>query len=338
MTTQAEFIQAHAVDGRLTDEQMAQLLELPEGDTSTPLESGEPAATSGDTAAADSGAQVATNESATSGPEPASEAAVVMAKDGVHTIPYQKLVDARDGEKHWKAQAEAAQLELEALKAQAQQRSDAGQSATATDKAVAVATAAIESGTADPEIFGDFSEAALAKGIQQLVAMGVQQATAQLRGELSSAVAPLQQKQAQTAKQEHYSAIYARHADADSIVESQELAEWINRQPSFARSGYQAVIANGTAAEVIELFDSFKAETEKTQPPATPRPDVAAVAKAAIAGAKPAVPASLSDIPGGTAGPVDEMEAMRQMTGSDLLGRLEGKSPEQVAALMARLL
>lgn len=312
---------------------MAQLLELPEGDTSALLESGKPDAASADTAKPD-GAQAATTNEAD--PDPAKT--VLMAKDGVHTIDYQKLVDAREGEKHWKAQAAVAQQELEALKAQAQQRADAGQNATATDKAVATATAAIEAGTVDPEIFGDFSEADLAKGIQKLVAMGVQTATAQLRGELSSVVEPLQQKQAMTAKEAHYQAIYEKHADADSLAESKELSDWINKQPSFARAGYQAVLGNGSAADVIELFDSFKAATGRATPPVAQKQSAAEVAKAAIDNAKSAVPASLSDFPGMPAGSSDEMESMRQMQGSDLLAKLDGKTPEQVNALMARLI
>ena len=329
MTTQAEFIQEHAVDGRLTDSQMAQLLELPEGDTGTTPESSKPDAASVDKEAP-AGEQVAENE-----PDPAKVR--LMAKDGVHTIEYQKLVDAREGEKHWKAQAETAQQQLAALQAQAQQRADAGQSATKTDTAVAVATAAIESGEVDPDIFGDFSEGALAKGIQKLVAMGVQAETAKLRGELASVVEPIQKKSAETALDAHYKTIYDAHPDADSVYQSKELADWIAKQPSFLQPGFKSVLSDGTAAQVVELFSTFKAATGATQPAGT-KQSVSDAAKAAIANAKAAVPASLSDFPGSQAGPTDEVEAMRQMTGNELLGKMEGKTPEQVAALMARLL
>jgi hypothetical protein len=328
MTTQAEFFQAHAIDGQLTDAQMAQLLELPEGDTSTlMLESGTPDPATVDTGKP-AGEQVATTNETDIDPDKA----IILAKDGKHTIPYTKLVEARDGEKHWKALAESAQAQLAELQAQAQQRSDAGQAQTATDKAVATAAAAIESGAVDPEIFGDFSEEALAKGIQKLVAMGVEQA-------LAGVVKPLQEKQAVSAREAHYNAIYEAHADADSIVESKELDDWINKQPSFVRDGYRNVLKNGTAAEVIELFDSFKgAAPGGTQSPGASKPDVSAAAKAAIAKAKTPVPASLSDFPGGTAGPADELESMRQMQGADLLEAMLGKTPEQTEALMARLI
>ena len=50
MTTQAEFIQANAIQGALTPELAVQMMSLPEGDTSNPLETdGQPAATTDET-------------------------------------------------------------------------------------------------------------------------------------------------------------------------------------------------------------------------------------------------------------------------------------------------
>ena len=336
MTTQAEFFEANAVDGKLTDAQMVQFLQLPEGDIEfTDSNSGEPGAASGKAAATDNGSQVTeTNEN--KGAEPSPGDAVILAKDGVHTIPYTKLVEAREGEKHWKAQAEAAQAQLAALQAASDQRAATGQAETQTDKNVATATAAIESGQVDPEIFGDFSEEALAKGIQKLVAMGIERSIASIRQE----VAPLKETQAKTARDEHYAAIYKAHPDADSVAESKELSDWIDSKPSFARDGYRAVLQKGTAAQVVELFTAFKTETTpKTGSPSpSARPSAADAAKAAIDAAKSKVPASLSELPGGTAGPADELEAMRNMSGTDLLSRMHGKTPEQIEALVARLI
>ena len=335
-TTQTEFLQTHAPDGVLTPQQAAQFLELAEGDTSTALEpGGKPVATP---AAADTPTPVPgePNDAAqppASDPDPAT--AVILAKDGKHTIPYEKLTEARAAEQSWKARAEAAQLELDALKAQARQRADAGQAPTQTDTAVAAATVAIENGV-DPAIFGDFSEEELAKGIQKMVVQVVEQATAKLRGELSSVVAPLQQKQAQTAQEAHYGAIYARHPDADSMAESKELADWIHAQPSFARAGYQAVLEQGSAAEVIELFDSFKGAAGKTTLPATPALDVAAAAKAAIAKAAQAVPSSLTDFPGGRAGPANKFEALENMQPHELAEAFQTMSQDQREAYLNR--
>lgn len=337
MTTQSEFFLEHAVNGELTDAQMVQMMSLPEGDTSALLESGMPAATESAEATPD-GEQGTTNEaeneSATT-PEPEPEKAVVLAKDGVHTIPYEKLAEAREGEKHWKAQAEAAAAELAALRAQAQQRADAGEAPTQTDAAVATAQAAIAQGV-DPAIFGDFSEEALAQGIQKLVDMRVQE---QVSAALNKALAPIQQKQQIDAVQSHMSAIYAAHPDADSIAESKELADWIAAQPSFARAGYQAVLQQGTTAEVIEFFDTFKQATGKAAQQNTPeQSDVSAAAKAALAKAKAQVPTSLSEIPAGSKAHHDEAEALMEMSDSSALNSFMGKSPEQIRALLERAL
>lgn len=337
MTTQSEFFQEHAVNGELTDAQMVQMMSLPEGDTSALLEGGMPAATESAEATPD-GEQGTTNEaeneSATT-PDPDPAKAVVLAKDGVHTIPYEKLAEAREGEKHWKAQAEAAAAELAALKAQAQQRAYAGEAPTHTDAAVATAQAAIAQGV-DPAIFGDFSEEALAQGIQRLVDMRVQE---QVSAALNKALAPIQQKQQIDAVQSHMSAIYAAHPDADSIAESKELADWIAAQPSFARAGYQAVLQQGTTAEVIEFFDTFKQATGKAAQQNTPeQSDVSAAAKAALAKAKAQVPTSLSEIPAGSKAHHDEAEALMEMSDSNALNSFMGKSPEQIRALLERAL
>ena len=337
MTTQSEFFQEHAVNGELTDAQMVQMMSLPEGDTSALLESGLPEATESAEAKPD-GEQGTTNEaeneSATT-PEPDPAKAVVLAKDGVHTIPYEKLAEAREGEKHWKAQAEAAAAELAALRAQAQQRADAGEAPTQTDAAVATAQAAIAQGV-DPAIFGDFSEEALAQGIQKLVDMRVQE---QVSAALDKAMAPIQQKQQTEAVNAHLSAIYAAHPDADSIAESKELADWINAQPSFARAGYQAVLQQGTTAEVIEFFDTFKQATGKAAQQNTPeQSDVSAAAKAALAKAQAQVPTSLSEIPAGSKAHHDEAAALMEMSDSNALNSFMGKSPEQIRALLERAL
>ena len=333
MTTQAEFFQEHAVNGELTDAQMLQMIHLPEGDTSAMLDSGTPDATANESVTpADVQGQQDDNESATT-PEPDPDKAVVLAKDGVHTIPYAKLVEARDGAKHWKDQAENALAELETLKSQAQQRADAGRAPTQTDNVVAAAEAAIAQGV-DPDLFGDFSEEALAKGIQVLVDQRVQ---AQVDAALSKALAPMQKQQKADATTSHYGAIYDKHPDADSLAESKELADWIAAQPTFARAGYQAVLEKGSTAEIIEFFDTFKQATGTTQPPAaTGKPDVAAAARAALAKAKATVPTSLSEIPAGSKAHHDETAALMEMSDSNALNSFMSKSPEQIRAMLER--
>lgn len=340
-TQQTEFLQQHAQDGVMTPEQAAQFLELVEGDTGTKLPdtSSVPSAAPADAAAStDQAAELEPSKNAGELPPPSDVQpdpanTVILAKDGKHTIPYSKLEEARQAEQAARAAAKAAQDELAALRAQADQRAAAGIAPTAADNASALVAQALESGEVDPAIFGDFSEAAMAKGIATLIKQGFT--------ELRQEIAPLKQQQEVSAIEKHYAAIYQAHPDADSVVESQELDSWIASKPSFVRDAYRAVLdpqGQGTAAQVIELFDTFKKETGATQAAAAPAPSVdpKAAAKAAIAAAQPAVPASLSDFPGGRAGASSRMEALDALSPADLAEALEAMPQAQRDLYLSR--
>ena len=333
MTTQDEFIQQH--EGNLTPELAAQLLELGEGDTGAhpEIESVPDAPAIEKEDAPEGGKETEANAA-----EGDAQNTVILARDGKHTIDYQKLVDAREGEKHWKAQAEEANRKLAELQAAAEARAENGQAPTNIDNQVAAAQAAIDAG-ADPDLFGDFSEEALAKGIATLVEQKTRAIAAQIEARLEEAVAPLQLKQVTDANTAHYQAIYSKHPDADSIVESKELTDWIASKPNFARAGYLAALEKGSANDVIELFDAFKTETGRTQNAAAlPKGDAKAAAKAAIEKAAPVIPASLSDIPGGRSGAPSADEAMDGLSGIDLLEAMQEKgwSPKQIETYLNR--
>ena len=327
------------IEGALTPEQAAAALAAGEGDTSAKLENGgtpdattvtaEAAATDGDNKAKPDAA--ATSEGAgtkTEAGDPAN--AVVLARDGKHTIPYETLVKHREGEQHWKALAEAAQQQLADLQAQAQARADAGTAPTKTDNMVATAEAAIEAG-ADVGIFGDFSEEALAKGIATLVEQQVQ-------ARVNAALEPLATKQAKDAAAAHYDAIYSKHPDADSIAQSTEFAAWVNAQPSAVRNAYWGLFdakTGGTADEIVEVFDAFKAAS--TPNPNTPAAaDPKAAASAAVAAAKATPPASLSSIPGARVEGASELDRAADMSGPDMLEATKNMSPAQIEAWLDR--
>ena len=189
------------------------------------------------------------------------ENTVIVAKDGKHTIPYDKLVEARNGEKEWKQKFEDAQNQLAQLQANAQERKDNGEASTVQDNQVNIAQQAINEGV-DPAIFGDFDEKGLAEGIQKLVDMRV---SAMVQQQLETALAPMQQQQQVSAEQAHFNEIFTAHPDAESIVESKEFNDWKNAQPSIVQSAYDAVLNNGSAAQVIELLGLYKSETQSTQ-------------------------------------------------------------------------
>ncbi len=320
-TTQAEYFQANAVDGELTAAQMMELVQLPEGDIASA--SNASANSSVPAAASDAQTQEPTdtqsNTTATAPTE--AQAQVILAKDGVHTIPFEKLVEAREAEKHWKAQAQAAQDALAALQAQADARAEAGKAATATDKAVEAASAAIEAG-ADPDLFGDFSEEAIRAGVKKLVAEQAASLRESIRAELQQELAPIKQaKQVDEAEQAR-NLVLSKHPDAASIAESAELEQWVQSKPAFVRGAYQQVITGGTPAQVIELLDAFKAETK----PATASAGAEAAAAKAIANAKTRSPSSLSDIPGGVAASTNPAEGLADASAQDLISKFEGLS------------
>ena len=327
------------IDGALTPEQAAAALAAGEGDTSAELDNGgaPEATTVTDDAAANDGDNKAEPDAAATGEDADTKTdaedpakAVVLARDGKHTIPYETLVKHREGEQHWKAQAEAAQQQLAELQADKQAREAAGAAPTKTDNMVATAEAAIEAG-ADVGIFGDFSEEALAKGIATLVEQQVQ-------ARVNAALEPLATKQAKDAATAHYDAIYSKHPDADSIAQSTEFAAWVNAQPSAVRNAYWGLFdakTGGTADEIVEVFDAFKAAS--TPNPNTPAAaDPKAAASAAVAAAKATPPASLSSIPGARVEGASELDRAAEMSGPDMLEATKNMSPAQIEAWLDR--
>lgn len=336
MTTQAEFFEANAVDGQLTPAQMMEMLNLPEGE-SDPVSQGDSPVTES-SASEEKAADTNKPNTEQTAPETDPANAVVLAKDGVHTIPYERLVAAREEAKQSKAAFEAAQAELaqakqqlEEARAQAQARADAGQAPTTQDKQLAAVEKALDAGV-DPAIFGDFSEEAIAQGVATLVAQRVEQ-------EVSKRLAPIAEREAKSAEELHFQTIRSAHPDADSIAESAELQAFIQKQPTFVRNSYLQVLQQGTAQQVIELFDAFKAVTKTTQP--AEQTNVRDAALKAVKDAERTAPRSLSEIPGSVQANSDPVEAMRTMaaTGdSNLLDQFMGKTPAQIDALMRKLL
>ncbi len=342
MSTQTDDFLTQALEngGDLSPAQAAQLLQMEMG---TPGDTGATALeTSSGPAAAPAptdGQNTPETPTATDESNLTANNAVVLAKDGVHTISYDKLVQAREAARTAQAdvQAMAAQLEaanqkLADLQAQAQARADSGQAPTQADTNAAAAQAAIDAGV-DPAIFGDFSPEAMAKGVAQLVQAQVEARMASINAKLQ----PIEQQSVKTAEEAHMAAIYGAHKDADSIVESQQFAAWKDAQPSVVRAALDQALTHGSAAQVIEVFDAFKkasGQVVANTPSAAPAGQVspAEAAKAAIAKAAVPMPASLSDIPGGRVAGTNVFEAMNDMNGHEMLTATNGMSPEQIDA------
>ncbi len=281
------------------------------------------------------------DEQETGSAETEVEGAPILSKSGAYTIPYQKLAEAREARKA--AQDRIAQLEqqvaeltgaqrqnLAAVQADAQDRANAGQAQTAADANLEAATQAITEGV-DLSIFGDFSEEDLAKGVAELNRRSMAQVEQRLMAVLDDRLtAPLRAQEAKTATSAHYDTIYGAHPDADEIVESAEFAAWRDRQPAFAKAGIEHAMTKGSAQDVVEVFNAFRA----TKPP---QPNTSTARTAPEAPAR-RVPNSLSDVPG--AAPTDETQQTLAAAGnaSALLDRMAAMTQEQRDALLDNLI
>ncbi|MHA3112891.1 hypothetical protein [Acinetobacter sp. ANC 4193] len=337
---QNELIEANG--GKPTPELALQLLEQAmNGETATPAETGgvpdtTQVQTEGTTPT--DGEGNTQNAGAQAQQQPIDESqlnaenAVVLAKDGKHTIPFEKLAEARSQGQEWKQKYDEAQQQLAHLQAEAQQRKEEGQSATLQDNQASIAQQAIDQGV-DPAIFGDFSEKDLAAGIQKLVDDRVAQMVNQ---SVNAALSPLHQQQQISAEQAHFNEIFTAHPDAESIVESQEFGNWISKQPSFVQSAYQTVLDQGNAAQVVELLGLYKAETQSTQAAQPNNDAVMAAAQQAVKQAQTQVPHSLSDLPAGSPAGVSRDERVAAMSPSQMLEEMSNWTPEQVEEFMNR--
>lgn len=332
------------LDGALTAQQAALAIAMAErGDTSFLDDGGAPATATASAASAteqptdtDPGAAGPTAKAgeAATGEKDGAQAtedsidpanAVVLAKDGKHTIPYAKLEAHRKGEQHWKSVSEAQQVELDRLRADAQARKDAGQAPTAADNMAAQAQAAIDAG-ADPDLFGDFSEAGLRAGILRLVDEKVNAA-------VGARLAPLEKQGKESAQEAHLNAIYSAHKDADSIVESSEFKAFVESHPRAVREAYWALFdekTGGTAQDINEVFTAYKSSAFFKGEASKPTASVKDAAAAALASADVQPPTSLSSIPGGRADGRTVEEQIGDLDGPAMLAALEGKGQAYV--------
>lgn len=58
-------------------------------------------------------------------------------------------------------------------------------------------------------------------------------------------------------------AVYGKHPDTQELLP--EVETWVAKQPTFLRAAYNKVLDKGTATETIELMDTFKSATGRTE-------------------------------------------------------------------------
>ena len=297
-------------DGLLTTEQMvAGLLgaaPIPGDTDSDPSPEVATPEVKTDTPTADPAAAPA---AATTDPEPVPTG--VLAADGKTIIPFSALQQEREAARHWEKQARAFAEIADALAA--------SRRASNPD--------APPAGAADPSTTQAPVAPASAAEIARLVAEQV-----------SRELEPIK-------KREHYGAIEAAHPDVKEIGANPAFEAWIDGHPSFVRDQYRAVRDGGSSAQVIEMLNAFKASQPKPAaaaaapaPVAQTKEQLAAAAKAVVAGVKAAPPSSLSELPAGGAQVVDETTALLTMTPEAMREKFASKSPKEIEALLSRVL
>ena len=262
----------------------------------------------------------------------------VLAKDGIHTIPYESLEKARKGEQEWKAKADG----LEQALADARSQIQSGQSTPAAEQNLATAEAAIAASGDNTDViamFGDFSEQAIAKGVDDLLALRV---PGVIQAAVDKALLPFQQQQqlqqdqqAKSVQQQHFDAIAQAHPDFESIAESQEFLNWMDAQPSIVKGAYDQVLSQGTSAQVNELLGMYKQANNLN----AAKPDMNSIkeqAKQAVSKTQTQVPHSVSDLPAGAPAGVSLDDRMAAMSPAQQVEAMMSWTPEQIEAYVSR--
>lgn len=177
------------------------------------------------------------------------------------------------------------------------------------------------------ELFGEFDGKGLMNGINHIVNQRVEKLVEQ---QLAQRLATIEQKHAQDLQAEHLNAIHAVHPDAETVVNSNEFAKWVQSQPSYIQPSIVAVVENGNASQINELLTNYKATL--TPPPKTD--DVQAKADDIIKNTTPDVPNSLSEMGGQTV--TDPMQAVANMSPAQMAEAMEDWTQEQIDTFMNR--
>jgi hypothetical protein len=264
----------------------------------------------------------------------------VLAKDGKNIIPFAELENTRTERDKFKA-------DLEALRGQFTENQAAMTELQANLEAAKQADQDAGGGTEEQEkILEDFKEdyphiaeatEALFNGKMKTLEGRINALSEQLNNDIK----PLRERSERNANDEHANAIREAHSDYAQIASSGKLAEWIQAQPSFLQGRFFEITKTGSTAEVIELFDAYKkdnptADVSGDFDAATDKAKADAAAKAATARGEGKPPVSLSDAAGGKPHS-DEGERLRSMNGGQLLSQFEGKTPDEIEAIMSRI-
>lgn len=232
------------------------------------------------------------------------ENAVILAKDGKHTIPYEKLVEAREKANLYRAKV--SELESKLSQLQDNQQDKQTEQFLANDNGD------------DFMMSPNEIKAFIKNSVNELVA---------------NRLSEVENQQAKIKAEKHFTEIFTAHPDAESIAESKELQTWIATLPKYAQSSVQNALTGGSSAEIIEILDDFK----KWQQPQAEQAKIKETANAKIAKAqgKSNIPDTLSNLDGTRSGK-DANEALVGISPSEALDFFSGKTLEEIDHFLNR--
>lgn len=335
------YFEQNATDGALSDDAMAKLLVGDMGDTATADAVEVPATAPAEEQAkelppeqtpAGDGKQA---DDASGGDE---EKPVILAKDGVNTISYDKLVEAREKAKLATEEAQALRQETESLKREIEaMNAGKGQpSLQAKQEAEPIAQVDIA------QLEREWYEAMLDDNTDKMV---------EIRGEINSEIARKTREEItgelraeQSAKEQQATAITAQQ------LLDKAAAETVKQYPELDTSD-----GAGDAEKVAEIVEyrDFLIESKGIaphealrkaakrimgEPKAHEQPAAGdTAAPKVVPPVKERIPTTMSDIPGGTAPHHDEAEAMMQLSNTALLGKMMGMTPDKIMETLSRV-
>ena len=258
----------------------------------------------------------------------------IESKSGKYTIPYAKLEKAREDAKLAKESQALLQAEVDKLKSKLVGLNKDNQAEESSDGEKSNPDGNDESLKLEDDLAEEFPETA------KLIS--------DLKAKIDTLTKDNEERAKTTAEQEtlsHFEKIDNAIDNAEELLQSKELQDWIESKPSIIRDAYKTTFEKGTAEQVIEMAGAFIEETspegpQKEESSKNGKGDKVDVSKAVEeAKAKGAVPNSLSDIPGDKQ-PADPVELLSNASNAGALvdDMFAGKTQEQINALLEKML
>lgn len=329
-TTVDEFLSTTQIAGALTPEQAAQVLDLPqEGETAPVADLADAPAPAPAVPAAET--TTTTNDKPEQEPEPA-----ILAKDGKHLIPFEKLTEARESAQTAAAERDEALKRAAELQAQLDAAKQPQQPPNAEPEKIDLA--ALRRERANALLDGNVDKVI---ELEEKIDAEVQRAAdekAALRMKEEGAAATQAALMARVAEDARGKYPALDHTSDKADKEAIEFV--VFKRDSLIVQGESPDKALAQAVEsAAKLFKWSNGQPAETSEPKPDPKAAAAAAAAAIAAAKAPVPASLSAIPGGKPGGLSALEQLAgKASGPDLLQAMDGMSKTQIEEYLNRSL